>query len=194
MGEPKFFANPAVMRRWLHANHAKADELWVGYYKAATGRPSVTWPQSVGEALCYGWIDGVRKSIDGDSYMIRFTPRRPGSNWSAVNIRKAEELAAAGLMQAAGRAAFEARDPARMNRYSFEQGSHEFDRAHEKEFRKQRKAWAFFQAQPPSYRNPATWWVVSAKREETKLRRLRRLIEDSAAGRRIAEMRRPGAG
>ncbi|HEX6307420.1 MAG TPA: YdeI/OmpD-associated family protein [Longimicrobiales bacterium] len=190
--EPQFFPTAAAFRAWLHAHHADAPELWVGFWKVGTGRPSLTWQESVAEALCYGWIDGVRRSIDADSYRIRFTPRRPRSVWSGVNIATAEALIAAGRMQPAGLAAFQARDPTRSNRYSFEQGKVGLDPKREREFRRNAAAWSFFQSQPPSYRKPAIWWVESAKREETRARRLRTLIEDSAAGRRIAPMRRPG--
>lgn len=187
-----FFAAAEAFRAWLHANHARASELWVGYWKTGSGRPSMTWQESVAEALCYGWIDGLRKSIDADRYRIRFTPRKPRSIWSEVNIRTAEQLIAAGRMLPAGLKAFEARDPDRMNRYSFEQRNVGLDPAREQEFRRHEAAWAFFQSQPPSYRRPAIWWVESAKREETRARRLHTLIEDSAAGRRLAAMRRPG--
>ena len=187
-----FFATPAEFRRWLERNHAKAKELWVGFYKKGTGKPSITWPEAVAEALCYGWIDGVRRSIDDDSYRIRFTPRKPNSTWSAVNIRTAQELIAAGRMRPAGLAAFENRREDLERRYSFEQGNVAFEPWMEKEFRKRKKAWAFFESQPPSYRKAATWWVISAKREETRRKRLQTLIDDSVAGRRIKPLTRPG--
>jgi len=190
--ETIFFATPAEFRRWLERNHAHARELWVGFYKKGTGKPSITWPEAVAEALCYGWIDGVRRSIDADSYRIRFTPRKPNSIWSAVNIRTAQELIAAGRMRPAGLAAFQSRREDLERRYSFEQGDVAFEPWMEKEFRKRKKAWAFFESQPPSYRKAATWWVVSARREETRRKRLQTLIDDSAAGRRIKLLTRPG--
>ena len=191
-GDATFFATPAAFRRWLERNHAEARELWVGFYKKGTGKPSITWPEAVAEALCYGWIDGVRYSIDDDSYRIRFTPRKPNSVWSTVNIRTAQELIAAGRMRPAGLAAFENRREDLARRYSFEQGTVAFEPWMEKEFRKRKKAWAFFESQPPSYRKAATWWVVSARREDTRLRRLQTLIDDSAAGRRIKPLTSPG--
>ncbi|HEX7048787.1 MAG TPA: YdeI/OmpD-associated family protein [Longimicrobiales bacterium] len=187
--ETHFFRTPAEFRAWLERHHATADELWVGFYKKTSGRPSLTWPESVDEALCFGWIDGIRKSIDEVSYRIRFTPRRPGSIWSTANIRRAQELIEAGRMQPAGLEAFAGRKEDRTRRYSFDQGVVELGEAYEAEFRANAKAWAFFEAQPPSYRRTATWWVISAKREETRRRRLATLIRDSEAGERIAPLR-----
>jgi uncharacterized protein YdeI (YjbR/CyaY-like superfamily) len=189
--EPVFFASPAEFRAWLEENHDRADELWVGFHKKATGKPSMTWPESVDEALCFGWIDAVRKSLGPDAYAIRFTPRNTRSTWSAVNIARAQELIAAGRMQPAGLRAFEARSDDRSAIYAYEQ-RHDAKLApeHERQFRADERAWSFFVAQPPSYRKTAIWWVVSAKREETKLRRLRTLIEDSANGVRIRQLRR----
>ncbi|HVE78212.1 MAG TPA: YdeI/OmpD-associated family protein [Gemmatimonadaceae bacterium] len=181
-----FFADPAAWRRWLERHHATDTELWVGFYKKATGRPSITWPESVDGALCFGWIDGVRKSIDESSYRIRFTPRRPRSIWSAVNLRRVQALIEAGLVAPAGMRAFEARDPKRSGLYSFEQRKEAaLAPADEARFRANAGAWKFFQARPPGYRRMATWWVVSAKREATRQRRLAALIEDSARGRAI---------
>jgi uncharacterized protein YdeI (YjbR/CyaY-like superfamily) len=190
-GDATFFATAAEFRRWLERNHAEAKELWVGFYKKGTGKPSITWPEAVAEALCFGWIDGVRRSIDEHSYRIRFTPRKPNSIWSAVNIRTAQELIAAGRMRPAGLAAFQNRREDLQGRYSFEQGAVAFEPWMETEFRKRKEAWAFFEAQPPSYRKAATWWVISAKRDETRRKRLQTLIEDSAAGRRIKPLTRP---
>jgi uncharacterized protein YdeI (YjbR/CyaY-like superfamily) len=187
---PVFFATPADFRAWLERHHDHAQEIWVGYHKKASGRPSITWPESVDEALCFGWIDGVRKSIDADSYMIRFTPRKPRSTWSAVNIRRAEELIARGRMRPAGQAAFDNRAENRSRRYSFEQGEVALGERLEQQLRANARAWAFFQAQPPGYRKTATWWVLSASREETRQRRLATLIRDSEAGQRIAPLRR----
>jgi uncharacterized protein YdeI (YjbR/CyaY-like superfamily) len=168
--------------------------LWVGFHKKATGRPSLTWPESVDEALCFGWIDGLRKSIDADSYMIRFTPRRPGSTWSLVNSRRARALIEEGRMQPAGLAAFKARDPVKSGTYSFEQRSAAaLDAESEARFMADRAAWRFFQAQPAGYRRTAIFWVVSARREETRARRLATLIADSAAGQRLGLLRRTEA-
>lgn len=190
---PTFFATPAAFRRWLAKHHASATELWVGFHRKATGRPSLTWPESVDEALCFGWIDGVRRSVGTEAYTIRFTPRKRGSTWSTVNTRRAGELIRAGRMQPAGLRAFEARDPAKSGIYSFERReAARLDEAAEARFRAHKEAWRFFEAQPPGYRKIAVHWVVSAKREETRARRLETLIADSAAGRRIALLRRPG--
>ena len=187
------FATPAEFRAWLAANHATADELWAGYYKKSSGRPSMSWPEAVDQALCYGWIDGIRKSLDDISYANRFTPRRKGSHWSAVNIRRAQELIEQGLMQPAGLAAFEARDAARDEKYSYERQMAAFDTAYETEVRANVAAWAYWEAQPPHYRRGAAHWVISAKREETRRKRLATLIADSAAGRWIGLYRRNNA-
>jgi len=188
--KPIFFAMPAVFRHWLKKNHASTKELWVGFYRKGTGKPSMTWPESVDQALCFGWIDGLRKSFDAESYMIRFTPRRPTSIWSAVNSKRARELTRLGLMQPAGKKAFQGRDPKRSKLYSFEQKSATLGTIYEKQFRAHGDAWVFFQSQPPSYQKTATWWVVSAKQEATRQRRLILLISDSGNGRRIAPLRR----
>ena len=191
--KPTFFANAKAFRQWLQQHHDSASELWIGFYKKGSGKPSVTYPESVDQALCFGWIDGVRKSIDADSYKQRFTPRRPGSNWSAININRAEQLIEQGLMQPAGAKAFAARDVTKNARYSFEQERVELDASMRKRCRANRGAWEFFQAQPPYYRRTATWWVISAKQPATRERRLATLIDDSAAGRRIGLLRRePG--
>jgi uncharacterized protein YdeI (YjbR/CyaY-like superfamily) len=187
--KPTFFATPAAFRQWLAKNHASATELWVGYHKKGTGKPSITYPESLDQALCFGWIDGLRKSFDAESYVIRFTPRKTTSIWSAVNTRRAQELISLGLMQPAGREAFERRDVKKTNRYSFEQQHVKLAPVYERQFRACRRAWEFFQLQPPSYRRVATWWVVSAKQESTQQKRLAMLISDSKAGRRIAPLR-----
>ena len=187
---PLFFPTPVDLRSWLVAHHAAAGELWVGLHKKGSGRPSITWPELVDQLLCFGWIDGVRKSLGGDSYVIRITPRRKRSRWSAVNRRRVPELIDAGLMTPAGLAAWQARDEADDRRYSFEREERSLGEAYEAELRRDPAAWTFWNAQPPGYRSTATWWVVSAKREETRLRRLRTLIEDSAAGLRIGPLRR----
>jgi uncharacterized protein YdeI (YjbR/CyaY-like superfamily) len=186
----RYFATPTELREWFDANHATADELWLGCYRKATGRPSIAWSDAVDEALCVGWIDGIRKSVDGDSYAIRFTPRKAGSTWSAVNVRRVEELTREGRMQPAGLAAFEARTPERTGVYSYERASAALDAASERAFRSNRAAWEFWQSRPPGYRRTATWWVISAKREETRQRRLATLIDDSAHGRLIAQLAR----
>jgi uncharacterized protein YdeI (YjbR/CyaY-like superfamily) len=191
---PRFFAALADWRAWLEQNHAAEPELWVGFYKRDSGRPSITWPESVDGALCFGWIDGVRKSIDASSYKIRFTPRKPRSIWSAINIKRATELKDLGLMHAAGLAAFEKRDEKRSAIYAYEQRkSAKLPPAYEKQFRANKTAWQFFTAQPPWYQRTATYRVISAKREETRLKRLATLIDDSENQRSIAELRRPAA-
>jgi uncharacterized protein YdeI (YjbR/CyaY-like superfamily) len=182
---PKFFRDPGKLRDWLRRYHASRSELWVGLYKKGSAKPSITWPQLVDQLLCFGWIDGVRKSVGEDSYTIRVTPRKSGSIWSAVNLKRAAELIDAGLMHPAGQAAYDARDEAKTNRYSFEREQVSLDAAYEAELRRNRKAWSFFSSQPPSYRKTITWWVMSAKREETQRRRLDVLIRDSAHGRRV---------
>ena len=182
--KPLFFKSPGEYRRWLEKNHESAKELWIGFWKKATGKPSVTWQQIVDESLCFGWIDGIRKSIDADSFKQRVTPRRATSIWSETNIRRVGELTAEGRMHAAGHTAFEKRDRTKV--YSYENMNRGLGPAEEARFRKSRKAWEFFQAQPPGYRRLAGWWVTSAKKEETRQRRLESLMRDSAAGRRIA--------
>jgi uncharacterized protein YdeI (YjbR/CyaY-like superfamily) len=182
--KPTFFKTPRDFRDWLEKNHKTARELWVGFHKKGTGKPSITWPESVDQALSFGWIDGIRKSVDEGAYMIRFTPRRPTSKWSAVNVKRIAELSEQGLMQPAGRAAFEGRDLTKAP-YSYEPRTGELDPAFEKRFKANRKAWTFFNAQAPYYRRTLCWWVMSAKQEETRLRRLERLIEASANGKRV---------
>jgi uncharacterized protein YdeI (YjbR/CyaY-like superfamily) len=190
--KPRFFVTPEDFRSWLEGHHANATEVLVGFHKKGTGRPTLTWTESVREALCFGWIDGIRRSLDDERYTIRFTPRRPGSIWSARNVSHVEELIREGRMTAAGLAAYEARRPERTGIYSFEQRqAARLDKAQEAEFRASPEAWAFFESQPPSYRQVAVYWVVSAKRPETRARRLAKLIEDSAAGRRLAQLAPP---
>jgi uncharacterized protein YdeI (YjbR/CyaY-like superfamily) len=189
---PTFFAEPADFRAWLEENHERKSELLVGFYKKASGRPSITWPEAVDEALCFGWIDGIRRSLGDESYTIRFTPRKARSTWSAVNIARAKELVADGRMRPAGLAAFEARSDDRSAIYAYEQRHDaKLSPEQEREFRANQRAWEFFQAQPPWYRKNALWWVVSAKREETRARRLRTLIDDSANGRRLRRLTPP---
>jgi uncharacterized protein YdeI (YjbR/CyaY-like superfamily) len=192
-GEPLFFATPGDFRAWLEEHHDTSAELLVGFHKKGSGKPSITWPESVDQALCFGWIDGVRRSLGADSYTIRFTPRRQRSVWSAANVKRAQELIELELMRPAGRKAFETRTERRVGVYSYEQArdAAKLDREQENEFRANAAAWEWFERQPPSYRRAATWWVVSAKREETRHRRLAALIEDSAHGRSVAPLRRP---
>ncbi len=186
-----FFTEASGFRRWLARNHAQADEHWVGFYKRSSKRASFPWPEAVDEALCFGWIDGIRKNVDELSYTIRFTPRRPNGIWSNRNIRRVRELTKRGLVQPSGLKVFEARNQKRSGVYSFEQKSHKLDPTYEHRLKANRKAWAFFQARPPWYRRTASYWVMSAKKEETRLRRLVTLIEDSAKGRTIAPLTRP---
>jgi uncharacterized protein YdeI (YjbR/CyaY-like superfamily) len=183
-----FFETPSEFREWLEQNHQAAKELWAGFYKKGSGKPSITWPEAVDQALCFGWIDGIRKSLDADSYMIRFTPRKPGSTWSAVNIKRAGELTELGLMQPPGLAAFEGRDEKKARLYSYEQANSKLDEAYEERVRENERAWSFFQAQAPWYRRSAYWWVMSAKKEETRLKRLAILIEESERGSRLSTL------
>lgn len=189
-----FFDSASEFRRWLEAHHDTATEVWVGFYKKSAQRPGIIYGDAVDQALCFGWIDGIRKSIDQTSYTNRFTPRRRGSIWSAVNTRRVGELTDLGLMHPSGLAVFAERDQAKSGLHSFEQESHDLGDEYEAIFRKNAAAWKFFQAQPPSYRRTAIWWVVSAKREETRRRRLTTLIDDSENGRRIAGLARPAKG
>jgi uncharacterized protein YdeI (YjbR/CyaY-like superfamily) len=190
--KPTFFATPAKFRAWLEKHHDTTPELLVGFYKKGSGKPSITWPESVDQALCFGWIDGVRSSLDDERYANRFTPRKPRSNWSARNIERAKELIDLGLMHPAGLKAFEARTDDRSAVYSYEQRhSAELDEAYERRFRRNKKAWEYFRSKPPSYRATAVYWVMSAKKEETRERRLARLIDDSAQGRTVPPLTSP---
>ncbi len=183
--DPTFFPAPADFRRWLRRHHASVPELGVGFYKKHSERPSITWPESVDEALCVGWIDGIRKTIDADSYMIRFTPRRRGSIWSEVNIRRVGVLTNEKRMQPAGQAAFSARVEKKSGIYAYEQRSENLPELYARRFRQNKRAWAFFVTQPPSYRKTLSWWVLSAKQEATRERRLAKLIAESARGQRL---------
>ena len=186
-----FFSTPADFLAWLEKNHAVHSELSVGFYKRDSGKPSITWPESVDAALCYGWIDGVRNSIDALSYRIRFTPRKPTSTWSAINVKRVAELTRLGLMHPAGIKAFEARKGDKTGIYAYEQRkTAKLPPAYEKRFRANKKAWAFFQKQPPWYQRTATYRVISAKQEATRQKRLAELIRDSEAGLSIKELRR----
>ncbi|MFN8481557.1 MAG: YdeI/OmpD-associated family protein [Anaerolineae bacterium] len=188
-----YMESAEAFRAWLAENHATATELWVGFYNKASGRPSITYPESVDEALCYGWIDGLRKNVDATSYKIRFTPRKRTSIWSAVNIKRVEELIALRRVQPPGLAAFEARDPARTNRYSFEQEGGGLDPTLEAQFQANDAAWTFFQAQTASYRRTAMWWVMSAKKDETRQKRLSVLMESSEKHERLPQLTSPVA-
>lgn len=180
-----FFESPAAFRAWLKKNHKKAAELYVGYHKKHTAKPSMTWPESVAEALCFGWIDGIRRRIDDESYSIRFTPRRPNSRWSAVNVRMVKELQEAGKMTQAGLAVFHARGKSETDGYTYENRSVSLDAARQRSFKKNKRAWTFFEAQPPGYRKKVIRWIMSAKRDETRDGRLSQLIEASAQGKRL---------
>lgn len=186
--EPIFFASGAEVAAWLEAHSGSARELLVGFYKKGAPQTGVTYQDALDAALCCGWIDGVRKGLDVGRYTIRFTPRKRGSIWSAVNIARAEELRALGRMRPAGLAAFEGRDPRQAGLYSYEQGERELSAEYASQFQTTPAAWAYFQDQPPSYRRAASWWVMSAKQETTRARRLAKLIQCSADGKRLAEV------
>jgi uncharacterized protein YdeI (YjbR/CyaY-like superfamily) len=183
--KPRFFPTAAAFRAWLEKNHASTGELFVGFYKKRSQKKGISYTEAVDEALCFGWIDGVKKRVDEDAYTHRFTPRKGRSCWSAVNVARAKELIAAGRMAPAGLAAFEKRDAAQTARYSVERAAAQLSAAQLKMFKADAKAWAFFISQPPYYRRVATFWIVSAKKEETRTRRLETLIASSAAGRRL---------
>jgi uncharacterized protein YdeI (YjbR/CyaY-like superfamily) len=190
--EPIFFESAQAFRDWLEANHETATEIVVGYYKRGTRRPSITHPEAVDQALCFGWIDGIRHGLDAERFVNRFTPRKPRSPWSNVNIRRVEELTKLGLMRPAGIRAFEARTVVRSGAYSPENRDIALEPAYERRLREDAAAWEWFQSQPPGYRRTAVFWVMDAKREETRERRLQTLIAESAAGRRIGPLARPG--
>jgi uncharacterized protein YdeI (YjbR/CyaY-like superfamily) len=188
--KPTFFEKPTHFREWLSENHAEAEELLVGFFKKGSGKPSITWPESVDVALCFGWIDGVRKSVDEISYTIRFTPRRSGSIWSSVNIKRVQILIELGHMQPAGLKAYHARKENKSGVYSYEQRSVELPEPYDRLLKKNKSAWNFFHKQPPWYCKAICWWVISAKKEETRLRRLEKLIAHSARGERLPELTR----
>ena len=183
-----FFEKPDELRAWFDEHHQTADELWLGYHRKATGLPTLTWPEAVDEALCVGWIDSIRHRLNETSSAQRFTPRRKRSFWSVVNTKRAAELIAEGRMRPAGLAAFEARSAERTAVYSYEREAAAFSDEDLARFRADDGAWAWYEAQSPSYRRASTYWVVSAKRPETRARRLDALIADSAAGRRIGTL------
>jgi len=179
MLKPRFFSSPDKIHNWFLENHEKKKELLVGFHKVNSGKKSITYQQALDEALAVGWIDGIRKSIDDFSYTIRFTPRKKNCSWSQINIKRVGILKKAGKMQAAGLAVFASRNPEKTNIYSFEQKVHLLKPEYESEFRANKRAWEYFQLKPPSYRKPAIHWVMSAKKEETRGRRLEKLIHDS---------------
>ncbi len=188
--DPIFFATPAEFRQWLHANHETETELYVGFYKKSSGLSSLTWQEAVEQALCFGWIDGIRRTIDSVSYTNRFTPRKRNSHWSLINVQSVERLTAAGQMYPAGLAAFEARKTANTGNASFEQGNVALSPEDEALIAANPAAWENWQAFPPGYRKQATWWVTSARLAATRSRRLQQLIEDASRGERIAPLRR----
>ncbi len=186
MTDPKFFASTSAFRAWLAENAATSSELVVGFHKVGSGHPCMAWSESVDEAICFGWIDGVRKRIDEHAYLIRFTPRKPGSIWSAVNLAKVERLRAEGRMTAAGEKAFGRRSEAKSAIYSYEQdGTAELSSAEVRLFKREKAAWRFFEETPPSYRKTLLHWVTTAKKAETRASRLAKLVAACAAGQRL---------
>jgi uncharacterized protein YdeI (YjbR/CyaY-like superfamily) len=185
--KPTFFKTSSDLRKWFEKHHAREPELLIGFYKKDSGKPSITWPESVDEALCFGWIDGIRRSVDEASYTIRFTPRRASSTWSAINIKRVEELTKQGRMTPSGLEAFGARKENRSGIYSYEQRTAELPEQYRRVVTRNKAAWKFFENQPPSYRKAANWWVLSAKKEETRLKRLDKLIDYSAKGQTIPQ-------
>ncbi len=188
-----FFTSSGELRDWFETNHGEARELLIGFYKTKSGKGGMTYQQALDEALCFGWIDGVRRSLGDEAWTIRFTPRKRGSVWSAVNIKRAHELSSLGLMRSPGLAAFETRDERKANQYSYEQKTVQLDPAYQRRLRRNAEAWTFFHKQAPSYQRACLWWVMSAKREETRLKRLATLIKDSQNGRRIGPLTPPAA-
>jgi len=192
---PSFFATQAEWRRWLQKHHERREELWVGFYRKESGKPSITWPQSVDEALCFGWIDGVRRSLDEISYTIRFTPRKPRSRWSLVNVKRVKELTRLGLMRPPGLQAFAECEAGRAGTYAYEQrNTARLETADERKFRANPTAWSFFQAQARWYRRTSTFWVISAKKRETQLKRLATLMDCSERGVRLPQLSRTKPG
>ncbi len=188
--DPIFFINPSEFRAWLAKNYDSEKELWVGYYKKATGLPSMTWPESVEEALCYGWIDGLRKKVDEKAYKIRFTPRRKDSNWSQVNLKMMERLIENGKMQEPGLKIFQERDLSKSQKVSYELNEVILTKEYEDKIKTNGKAWEFFSQLAPGYKKQTCHWVMQAKREETRLRRLQVLIDSAAEGKKIPHLRR----
>ncbi|MEP1035024.1 YdeI/OmpD-associated family protein [Ekhidna sp.] len=185
-----FFATPSDFRKWLNENYSNEKELWVGYYKKATGKASITWPESVDQALCFGWIDGIRKKIDEEAYQVRFTPRKANSHWSHVNIKRIVELKKDGLITEAGLKAYRRKKPENTGRASFEQKDVKLSSKYESKLKANKEAWSFFNGKlAPTYRKQSIWWVMSAKREETRERRLKTLIECSTQGKKIPPLK-----
>ena len=182
---PAFFKTQAAFRSWLDQHHAEVRELWVGFYKKESSKGGITYAEALDEALCFGWIDGLRKAVDDCRYTIRFTPRKPDSIWSAINTKRVEELIKLGRMEKPGLDVFKTRDLKKSQRYSYERNNYRLEAAHEKKFKASAKAWEFFRAQAAWYQRTTTWWVVSAKREETRLKRLATLIQDCEKRRKI---------
>jgi len=183
--KPKFFSAPELFRQWLEQHHASTQELLVGFHKKDSGKKSITYAEALDEALCYGWIDGVRRSLDDTSYTIRFTPRKPRSIWSNVNVKHVERLEKEGRMRPAGLEAYTQRDPKRTGIYAFENAPRELAAEYEKELRKHKGAWEYFQTYPPYLKKTVSFWVMSAKKEETRRQRLQRLVESCVKGERI---------
>lgn len=183
--KPLFFKSQSEFRKWLEKHHAQEKELLVGFYKKHTGKASITYPEALDEALCFGWIDGVRRSLSDEAYTNRFSPRKPKSIWSNVNVRHVERLKKLGRMGPAGLAAYERRDPKKTGIYSFENRPREFSPEFKKKFQANKKAWEYFEQQPPSFKRVSIFYVMSAKQEETRKRRLALLIESAARGVRI---------
>lgn len=181
----RFFRTSAALRRWLDRNHDKATELWIGFHRKDSGKGGITYPQALDEALCYGWIDGIRKKLDETSFTTRFTPRKKNSIWSNVNVRHVDRLKQSGKMMPPGIAAFDGKDEKRVGVYSFERDNAELEPAMKTRFRKNPKAWKFFESQPPYYRKLAAWYVISAKRDDTRDKRLTSLINHSAKEERL---------
>ncbi len=192
--EVTYFDTPDDFRAWLSRHHAERDELWVGFWKKATGRPSITWPESVDQALCFGWIDGIRKTIDDEAYTIRFTPRRKGSVWSRRNVERYGVVEEAGLVEPAGRAAWDRRTEDKSSVYSYEQEKKRLSLSGEylDRLRAHEAAWIDWESRPPGYKRKVAHWIMSAKKEETRLRRLQQLIDDSAKERKVKPLRRAG--
>src|SRR5919106_1079114 len=186
---PKFFNPPAEFREWLERNHDTASELLIGFHKKSSGKKSITYPEALDEALCFGWIDGVRKKLNETSFVQRFTPRKPRSIWSNINVNHVERLKKEGRIHASGLAAYERRDPKRTGIYSFENEPVKLAHDYEKKFRQNKKAWKFFEEQPAYYKRLMIFRTMSGKKEETRLRRLDQLIECSANGHRVGLLR-----
>jgi|SRR5687767_3423390 len=183
---PVFFLDQNIFRKWLETHHQTSSELFVGFYKVGSGKPSMTWPQSVDQALCFGWIDGVRRTIDKDAYCIRFTPRKPTSIWSAINIAKVEKLTKKGLMQPAGIEAYKKRKQEKSKIYSFENKAIKLSEKYERQFKSDPDAWHFFTTQAPSYQKTITHWIMTARQEATQLKRLEQTIAQSSKQKRLS--------